>query len=343
MPKVSGAVAGCITLGVVLAAVLVVLAVFLVYNSACIGHIKRTHAPASFAHAYIVHGTHRTDRAAHVAALTRIANDAVHGGSRARKTGTKTKTETHTRARARARARAQAQAHTHSNENGSGDEKDAKVHVWPATFPARDARAQADYANCGSVVAAADVVKPGEFGCSTSHMRLLKHALRASPALAEPRTTQWVLVFEDDAQLLPATSSPSPTPGVPDPDAIARASAVMREAIARANVLGVNAVFFGWFFWSDNHIGKTTRIAPQIWRVDAAPVRTHAYALRGAIAPAVLHMLRQRRCHVPVDSLLRRTLPSSLLVTRSSHIHRIHVGRSDDALFGQAGLGSDTR
>ena len=337
MPKVSGAVAGCITLGVVLAAVLVVLAVFLVYNSACIGRIKRTHAPASFAHAYIVHGTHRTDRAAHVAALARIANHAVHGVSRTSKTKTKTQTR----------------AQNHTLDNGSGDEKDEKVHVLPATFPARDARAQADYANCGSVVAAADVVKPGEFGCSTSHMRLLKHALRASPALAEPRTTQWVLVFEDDAQLLPATSSPSPSPSPsptptpthvrPDPDAIARASAVMREAIARATVLGVNAVFFGWFFWSDNHIGKTTRIAPQIWRVDAAPVRTHAYALRGAIAPAVLHMLRQRRCHVPVDSLLRRTLPSSLLVTRSSHIHRIHVGRSDDALFGQAGLGSDTR
>jgi hypothetical protein len=166
-------------------------------------------------------------------------------------------------------------------------------------------------------------------------MRLLKHALRASPALAEPRTTQWVLVFEDDAQLLPAPAL--------DPDAIARASAVMREAIARANVLGVNAVFFGWFFWSDNHIGKTTRIAPQIWRVDGAPVRTHAYALRGAIAPAVLHMLRRRRCYVPMDVLLRQTLPSSLLVTRSPHVHRIRNSRGGDALFGQAGLGSDTR
>jgi hypothetical protein len=298
MPTVRGAVAGCIALSVVLAAVMAVLAVFLAYDSACIAHAKRTKAPASFAHAYVVHGTHRSDRAAHVAALARIA--------------------------------------AHALKRQTADET---VHVWPATFPSRDPRAQAEYANCGAHKTAG-VVKPGEFGCSTSHMRLLQHALNTSPALAEPRTTEWVLVFEDDAQLLLV---PQRNANVKKDSAAPAASTIMREAIKRAAALGINAVFFGWWFRPEAPAGGATRVAPQIWRVDGAPLRTHAYALRGALVPAVLHMLQQRRCHVPVDSLLRRTLPSSLLVTRSPHIHSIRAGRGGDALFGQAGLGSDTR
>jgi hypothetical protein len=165
-------------------------------------------------------------------------------------------------------------------------------------------------------------------------VRLLQHALRTSPALAEPKTTEWVLVFEDDAQLLLSKNYAAAAPA---------AATIMRKAIKRATALGINAVFFSWWFHPEAPADGAARLAPQIWRVDGAPLRTHAYALRGAIVPAVLHMLQQRRCHVPVDSLLRRTLPSSLLVTRSPHIHSIRGSRGNDALFGQAELSSDTR
>jgi hypothetical protein len=309
MPKIRSAVAGCIALGVVLVAVLVVLALFLAYTGSCEMHALRDRAPASFSHAYIVHGAHRTERVPYVAALQHVATLAVSSNNRGH-----------------GRGRVQRPALANANAN---------VHVWPATYPALEHRAHASYAACR-----VPSVTQGQFGCATSHMRLLKHALRSDPALAEPKTTAWVLVFEDDAQL---QLQPSVESADADADADADAVTIMREAIERATALGVNAVFFGWWFREAATADGATRVAPHIWRVDGAPIRAHAYALRGAIAPAVLHMLRRRRCYVPVDVLLRQTLPSSLLVTHSPHVHRIRVGRGDDALFGQAGLGSDTR
>lgn len=285
-----GATVACIVLAVLVALFGAMLAVAATQRHACGARTMRTRAPATFARAYIIHSAERADRAPMVRALARIATKAVHAAM-----ATATATSTH------------ADADVHP-----------RVRVWPATYTAQNPSAQAQYDACPSEVLG---VLPGEFGCTTSHMRALRHALRVQPELAEPRTTQWVLMFENDCVLHPKES---------DASAVAR----MRATIGHAAAANIDVVYFGGNpRWEDFLFGAQTpppaRTATEgVWRAPPQ-VCTYAYAVRGAVIPALLRVLERWRCNLPIDVTYRAAIAQTMCAS---------TGNPLLALMGKAGL-----
>jgi GR25 family glycosyltransferase involved in LPS biosynthesis len=201
--------------------------------------------------------------------------------------------------------------------HGSADAH-PRVRVWPATYTAKDPAAQAQYDACPKEVLG---VLPAEFGCTTSHMRALQHALRVQPELAEPRSTQWVLMFEDDSELRPKVS---------DESAVAR----MRATIGHAAAQNIDLVYFGGNHRLEDYRSGAQKPLPErtatkgVWRAPPQ-VCTHAYAVRGAIIPALLRVLERRRCNSPIDDTYRIVFSRTMCA---------NTGDALQSLLGHAGL-----
>jgi hypothetical protein len=291
-----GAAVACIILSVFVVLFTAMLAVVISQLHMCGVHSMRTRAPATFARAYIIHSAEREDRAPMVRALVRIATKAVHTHAA---TATATATATSTRA--------DADATVHP-----------RVRVWPATYTSRDPAAKAQYDACPTAILG---VLPGEFGCTTSHMRALQHALRVQPELAEPRTTQWVLMFENDSTLRPTES---------DASAVAR----MRATIGHAAAENIDVAYFGGNhrfedFLLDSQKPLPARTATKgVWRAPPQ-VCTYAYAVRGAIIPALLRVLERWRCNLPIDVTYRAAISRTMCAT---------TGDPLQSMLGKAGL-----
>jgi hypothetical protein len=276
-----GATVACIVLAGLVALFGAMLAVAVTQRHACGARSMRARAPATFARAYIIHSAERADRAPMVRALARIATKAVQS----------------------------TQAAT---------DVEPRVRVWPATYTARNPSAQAQYDACPSEVLG---VLPGEFGCTTSHMRALRHALRVQPELAEPRTSHWVLMLEDDSTLRPKES---------DASAVAR----MHAAIGHAAAENIDVVYLGGqHYFEDFRFGADrpppARTATKgVWRAPPQ-VGTYAHAVRGAVIPALLRVLERRRCNAPIDVVYRTVFSQAICAT---------TGDALQSLRGRGGL-----
>jgi hypothetical protein len=285
-----GAAVACIVLAVFVALFAAMLAVVISQRHMCGVHSMRTRAPATFARAYIIHSAERADRAHMVRALQRIATKAVQSKTSDVAMDTKTYAKT------------SADAAVHP-----------RVRVWPATYTAKDPAAKAQYDACPAAILG---VLHAEFGCTTSHMRALQHALRAQPELAEPRTTQWVLMFEDDTVLRPKES---------DASAVAR----MRAAIGHATTENIDVVYLGGkHYFADFRFGADrpppTRTATKdVWRAPPQ-VCTYAYAVRGAVIPALIRVLERRRCNAPIDRTYRAVFSQAICATTGDVLQPLH-------------------
>ena len=277
----------CIVLAVFVALFTAMLAAVISQRHSCGVHSMRTRAPATFARAYIIHSAEREDRAHMVRALQRIATKAVQ--SQTSDVATDVNVNVHPR-----------------------------VRVWPATYTAKDPAAKAQYDACPTAILG---VLPGEFGCTTSHMRALQHALRVQPELAEPQTTQWVLMFEDDSTLRHSES---------DASAVAR----MRATIGHAAAENIDVVYFGGNHRFEDFLLGSQKPLPVrtatkgVWRAPPQ-VCTYAYAVRGAIIPALLRVLERRRCNLPIDVTYRAAISQTMCAT---------TGDPLQSLLGKAGL-----
>jgi hypothetical protein len=280
-----GAAVACIVLAVFVALFTAMLAVVISQRHICSVRSMHTRAPATFARAYIIHSTERADRAHMVRALQRIATKAVQ---------------------------------SLTSDVATDATVHPRVHVWPATYTAKDPAAKAQYDACPAAILG---VLPGEFGCTTSHMRALQHALRVQPELAEPRTTQWVLMFEDDSTLRRTES---------DSSAVAR----MRATIGHAAAENIDVVYFGGNHRFEDFLLGSQKPLPErtatkgVWRAPPL-VCAHAYAVRGAIIPALLRVLERWRCNLPIDVTYRAAISQTMCAT---------TGDPLQSLLGKAGL-----
>jgi hypothetical protein len=247
--------------------------------------------PSRFAHAYILHSAHRTDRDDIVTALTQVARAA----------GTP---EPH--------VHVFPATYLHADDAAAQAFRDCaeqRMRNMPPTWSCASTPLRI---MCGRSGATPRGIRAGEFGCTASHKAALQHALTAQPSLASPRTNDWVLIFEDDATLHPGVGG-----GAAADDATA---ALMQQAIGAAARAGIDAVFFGWRFHRPTP--RMTRVAARLWRASSAPFLAHAYAVRGSLIPTLLQLLERYHCILPVDEVYSLLLHEVLIATPDVVAHK---------------------
>jgi hypothetical protein len=244
--------------------------------------------PSRFAHAYILHSAHRTDRDDVVTALAQVA----------RATGTP-----------EAHVHVFPATYLHADDAAAQAFRDCaeqRMRNMPPTWSCASLPLRVMCSRRGGSTPRG--IRAGEFGCTASHKAALQHALTTQPGLASPRTNDWVLIFEDDATLHP------------DVDTAADATALMQQAIGAAARSGIDAVFFGWHFRKP--MPRMTRVAPGLWRAASAPYLAHAYAVRGSLIPTLLQLLERYHCILPVDEVYKLLLHEVLIATPDVVAHK---------------------